>query len=329
MAENPRKLDSHQEQIPVLSIVIVNHDGTSDTIYCLESIFNHPPDFPFEIILVDNCSNDSPFDSIHERFPQVRTISAPRRQSFAINYNLGLGLAQGKFLAILNNDTLVQAGAFQALVNFLNSQKGFGLAGPLILGENGKPDPTCARGLPTPWSYMLIQLALDPAMPAGQVLNALKSARLQRRTSGPAACISGACMLASREAMERVGLLEEAYPLYFEDIEWCHRFQRAGYKVGFVREAEITHLGDRTISKVRLQARKAEYRSAMLYFSAYYPFPRWQRRLLHRSVAFGYALRAWAFIKSEWLTGKKQHAETYRQLRKWIREQPLPGEGAA
>ncbi len=102
-----------QSAAPTLSIVIVNSDGLRDTLTCIESIYRHPPREPFEIVVVDNCSREPAPPAIAERYPAVRAFMAPDRQGFAKNYNQGIRASRGEFVLVLNNDTLVSAGALE------------------------------------------------------------------------------------------------------------------------------------------------------------------------------------------------------------------------
>jgi N-acetylglucosaminyl-diphospho-decaprenol L-rhamnosyltransferase len=306
---------------PILSIVIVNSDSTELTMGCLDSIYRHPPPEPFEIILVDNCSEIPCLPLVNKRFPQVTTRSAPQRQGFAKNYNLGMQLSQGQMILVLNNDTLVHPGALTALVEGLQEHETFGMAGPKLLSANGKIQTVCARNWITPFRYVLIQFLLDPALPTGQLIDRFVQWRLNRKASGPVPCISGACMLVKRLALEQVGLLDEGYDFYYEDIEWCHRFTRFGYQVAYIAEAEITHFGDSSLSKVKGWAKQSEYLSALRYFQAYHGLNRIKHWLIWIVTVLSYHMRWAAFSAAKTLTGAGNHALAYRQLSRWIRSQ--------
>lgn len=302
----------------VLSIVIVNSDGVQDTLGCLSSVFRFPPGEPFEVILVDNCSQDSCLDIVQERFPQVRTFSAAERQGFSRNYNLGMSRSRGEYVLILNNDTVVHDGALDSLLIAMHHGRGYDMLGGKLLSSNGRIQPECARSLPTPLTFVLKQLALDPTLPTGRVWRRYLSWRLAKRTSGPVPCISGACMLTSREVLDSIGLLDESYDFYYEDIEWCHRVWCREGAVAYVAEAEITHLGDQSLSRTKVWAAKSEYRSALRYFREYRALGPKKTWLLWTSTVLSFHLRAFAFAFLEKPLGKPGHAEAYRELSKWI-----------
>lgn len=319
----------HQLQNPDLSIVIVNSDSTEHTLACLDSIFLHPPELPYEVILVDNCSAVSCLPVVAESYPEVRRFSAPQKQGFARNYNLGIRQAAGEFILILNNDTVVLPGTIDRLVRALQFNPNYGMVGPQLRSRNWRVQSVCARKLPTPWDYLWWQFFTDPGLPTGRLLEYLRQRRVARRKSGSVACISGACMLVTRRALEQVGLLDEGYDFYYEDIEWCHRMQKQGYQVAYIAESKLFHLGDQSLSKVKEWAKRSEYLSAQRYFRQYYHTnPAWHR-VFWLVTLFGFALRAAAFRGWEILTGKPGYSREYQRLTRWIWSQSPDRAGTA
>ncbi len=302
----------------MLSIVIVNTDGLDDTLGCLESIFRHPPDVAFEVILVDNCSQDSCLSIASGRFREVRTFSAPERQGFAKNYNLGMSHCYGEYVLILNNDMVVHEGALSALVACKRDNPDYDMLGGKLLSTDGRIQPECVRSLPTVLTFAMMQLVLDPALPIGSVWRRFSSWKLARRSTGPVPCLMGACMLIDRKALETLGPLDEGYQIYYEDIEWCHRVWRQGGVVAYVAEAPITHYGDQTLSRMKVWAMKGAYDSALKYFREYRDLTEMQTWFLWAGTALSYRLRAFAFAYLGKRLGKPGYAEAYRELSKWM-----------
>jgi N-acetylglucosaminyl-diphospho-decaprenol L-rhamnosyltransferase len=318
---------------PLLSTVIVNSDGCADTLRCLESLFAHPPDLAtlarlvdalpeHEIILVDNRSRDGCVAQVRERFPSVKIIESPARQGFSRNYNLGIRQTSGVFVLVLNNDTLVHPGALTALLNAMIETPSYGMAGPRMIGRDGWVQAVCARPVLTPREYLLTQSIADPGFPIGRLWLLYQQMRVARRRSGPVPCISGACMLVRRTAFEQTGLFDEAVDFYYEDIEWCHRMACYGWQVGYVAEATITHIGDQSISKVKVWAKQSEYLSALRYFRRYHHLTDQDARFLRIVTSFGWLMRGIAFLLAEGLFGYKGHARAYLYLWKWILSDP-------
>ncbi len=188
----------------------------------------------------------------------------------------------------------------------------------MLLGRNRVIRHDCARNLPTPGGYLIAHLLLDSGFPPGRIWQRMLTMRASRRPSGAVPCICGACMLISRADLDAVGLLDEGYDFYYEDIEWCHRFQRRGRAVGYIAEARITHLGDQSLSKVKVWAKRSEYQSALRYFSRYYDLSPGRRDLLWLGTIVNYFLRGLAMVMAEAMLGKPTYAREYLFLWGWL-----------
>jgi GT2 family glycosyltransferase len=128
-------------------------------------------------------------------------------------------------------------------------------------------------------------------------------------------------MLTSRKVLDSIGLLDESYDFYYEDIEWCHRVWCGEGAVAYIAEAEITHLGDQSLSRAKVWAAKSEYRSALRYFREYRALGKTKTWFLWTSTVVSFHLRAFAFAFLGEPLGKPGHAEAYRELSKWILDQ--------
>jgi len=310
---------------PILSIVIVDSDSAAYTLQCLDSIYQFPPDQPFEVLLVDNCSRNSCLSAVQARHPQVRTFLAPQRQGFAKNYNLGIRQSRGNYVLVLNNDTTIHAQALNHLICAAQQHTSYGMLGPKLLSANGNIQTVCARDLQTPLSYLWINLFIDAGLPLGKLWDRYQRWRLARRASGLVPCISGACMMVPRETLETIGLLDEGYDFYYEDIEWCHRVQAYGKAVAYIAEAEITHFGDQSLSKVKVWAKQSEYGSALRYFRQYYSLTSRQAWMIWLVTILSFFLRGSIFLFAEALGGSSSHARAYLYLWSWIlRQHPDP-----
>ena len=317
-ATGPEPIGPVMNDTPVLSIVMVNSDGTDDTVRCLESIERHPPQVALEVIVVDNLSQTPCWPVLQQRFPAVRTFSAPRRQGFAKNYNLGMRQARGPYILVLNNDTLVQANALDALLGAVQRHSDYGLVGPQLQSPDGQLQPVCARPLLTPVAYGLLLLFFDLGLPTGRWLEAYRRRRLLKRSSGPVPCLSGACLLLPRTTIERMGLLDEGYDFYFEDVEWCRRAQQFGLKTAYIAEAHVTHLGDQSLSKVKVWAKQSEYRSALRYFRQYDHLGPGRAWWVWLATVLAFLMRCTLFTVRELITRRAGYAAEYAQLVRWI-----------
>ncbi len=313
---------------PYLSIVTVNVNGLADTLRCLESLYASPPGLIFEALVVDNYEMESVAIPIKQQYSNVTVIPVKPLQGFSKNYNLGIRQARGKYVLVLNNDTVLHPGALEVLIQALETHPKWGMVGPRLVSVEGVVQSSSARRLPSPFAYIAFLLFLDPGFPTGRLWERWQQRRLERRATGPVPCISGAAMLVRRAELDQVGLLDEGFDFYFEDVEWCHRYQRRGFQVAYVAESIITHLGDQSLSKVREWAKQSEYRSAIRYFRQYYVFPAWKHGLVWLAAVLGFGMRAIALKLVQWVTGRSGFADVYVRLTRWVwSQQPGRSQG--
>ncbi len=303
---------------PLLSVILCNSDGAADTLNCIESLYSYPPAGHLEIVLVDNASRDGCVALVRARFPEVQVLQSPHRQGFSRNYNLGLRAATGAYLLVLNNDTLVAPETLQRLITALQAHPNYALVGPQLIGADGHMQPSCARALPTFAAYLLQQLLLDPGLPVGRQWQRYQQWRVERRPTGPVPCISGAAMLLSRQSLERIGLLDETYDFYYEDVEWCHRARHCGLEVGYVAEARLIHLGGQSSMRVKVWARQSEYCSALHYFRSELQLSSSQLALLWLATLGGFLIRSVGFLLAEAMLGRRLFARDYLYLWHWL-----------
>jgi GT2 family glycosyltransferase len=302
---------------PILSIVIVDSDSMEYTLQCVGSIYRYPLNEPFEIIVVDNCSYISCLPVIQERYPQVRTYTAPQRQGFSKNYNLGIHHSVGEYVLVLNNDTILHPNALNHLISAARKNPIYGMLGAKLFSANGKIQTVCVRKLQTPLSYLWINLFLDAGLPLGKLKDRYDRLKLEYRSSGPVPCISGACMLLPRAVLEKIGMLDEAYDFYYEDIEWCHRVHVHGMEVAYIAEAEITHYGDQSLSRAKVWAKQSEYRSALRYFRQYHHLSTQQAWMIWIATVLSFFLRGCVFLYKDLLTHKVNYSRSYFYLFSW------------
>jgi GT2 family glycosyltransferase len=200
----------------------------------------------------------------------------------------------------------------------LQNNPQYGLVGPRLLAADGKIQTVCARPLLSPVRYALTLLLLDLGLPTGKFYDAYRRRRLQHQGSGPVPCLSGACLLAAHETLNQLGLLDEGYDFYFEDVEWCHRVQKSGRLVAYIAEASVTHLGDRSLAKVKVWAKQSEYRSALRYFRQYYRLSLWQARSIWLVTMLSFLMRLILFKIGAMLSGRPGYTNEYSQLLRWI-----------
>jgi N-acetylglucosaminyl-diphospho-decaprenol L-rhamnosyltransferase len=247
-----------------LSVVVVSWNVLPLLRDCLRSIPSSAGNREHEIVVADNASTDGSADMVRAEFPTARLISNPENLGFARANNQGIRVSRGRYVVLLNSDTLAPPGALESLVSFMDVHEDAGAVGPRLLRPDGSPQP--------------FAFGRDPTL--GYLLSRGVSRLISRRplhdwTTGyvqEVDWVSGACLLARRSAIDAAGLLDERFFMYFEDNDWCLRFRQAGWRVYYDPLAEITHLGGQGLAQ-NPSAQKAYYRSLSYYYGKHYGPP--------------------------------------------------------
>ncbi|MBI4099773.1 glycosyltransferase family 2 protein [Candidatus Microgenomates bacterium] len=214
---------------PLLSVVILNWN-TRDLLHqCLASL---PKRDDFQVIVVDNASDDDSVAMIKKDFPWVTLIQSPANVGFTRGNNLARKIASGKYVLFLNSDTKVFPQTIETMVEFMASDSKIGIATCLTLLPNGKLYYACHRGFPTPGSSLLYFLGL-PSNYSGSFWPINKIHEID-------AC-SGTFLLIQKTLLDKIGWFDEDYFAYGEDLEMCYEVKRLGYKVMFNPQVSILH----------------------------------------------------------------------------------------
>ena len=210
-----------------LSIITVNYNGLKDTCALIESIsFNEN----MEVIVVDNASKQDEASIIQKQFPQVKVIRSEKNLGFAGGNNLGIKKSKGKYLFLINNDTIFKEFNVNSLINRLEYSPNIGIVCPKIRFTWGTK-PIQYTGY-TPLSKITVR---------NQAIGYCEEDKGQYDAPHPTPYAHGAAMLTKREAIEKVGLMPEDYFLYYEELDWSMMFTRAGYKIWYDPDCTIYH----------------------------------------------------------------------------------------
>ncbi len=224
-----------------LSIVIVNWNTRDMLRNCLESIPVHHGDYRAEIIVVDNASEDGSGAMVTAEFPAVTLIQNTENLGFAKATNQGLRVGRGRYLLLLNSDTLVHGTVLADSVRYMDERADVGMMGCKVLNEDGSTQMTCSR-FPSFANLLLQTLGLN-RIRHPRWLQRYQMLDWDRNDERQVEVISGCYLLVRRETMERVGLLDESFFLYGEETDWCKRCAEDGWKLMFAPVGCITHLG--------------------------------------------------------------------------------------
>ena len=248
-----------------ITIIIVSFNTREILLRCLRSIKKHTQGISYEVIVVDNASEDGTVKAVVEIFPEVEVIANADNRGFSAANNQGIIASKGRKIALLNPDTLLTENSFKKIDAFLKKNSDFSIIGAGIVDENNQPRP--------------IRLWEDRPQEAALKILGKYNAENELKRMGPklareAKVISGCCFVITRDLVESVGMMDENYFLYNEEDDLCRRARKKGKKICFYPETSVQHLlgqsthQDRHRQKVIIEA----YQSNLYFYSKYYSF---------------------------------------------------------
>jgi GT2 family glycosyltransferase len=253
-----------------LSIVIVSYNVRADLERCLHSLISAPPATPHEIVVVDNASPDGSAEAVRRGWPQARLIAETRNPGFAAGCNAGIRAARGDLILLLNGDTMVPIGALDRLVARFRAAPEAAVAGPRLVDGSGVAELSFGRMI-TPFAEFR-QKRILARLARGHASTLRHVERLTSREHYPD-WVSGACLLVRREDAEAVGLLDERYFLYTEDVDFCAAIRARGRRILFTPVAEVVHLRGRSRLTAGTASEAAYRRSHVAFYEKHHP--RW------------------------------------------------------
>ena len=253
----------------IVSIIIVSWNARDYLMQCLASITPRSCKYPFEIIVVDNGSSDESPECVERSFPYVRLLRNKSNLGFAKANNMGISLSTGRYLCLVNSDVKVQDECITRLVDFCMEHPEVGLVGPTITGGDGKLQRSC-RGFPSVWNMFCRALALDSLFPRVKAFSGYSLSHWSQTDQRSVDILTGCFWLAPRDALKHVGLLDESFFIYGEDMDWCRRFRRCGLQVFFVPDAMAIHYGGASSSNAPLRFYIERHRADLHYWTKHH-----------------------------------------------------------
>jgi len=253
-----------------VSIIIVSFNAKKHLENCLNSLTCARPATPHEIVVVDNASSDGSAGMVKSRWPEIKVIEQSRNGGFAAGNNAGIRATDGALILLLNNDTVVPAGAIDALVQRLLAHPEAAVAGPRLTDGNGRAELSFGRMI-SPVNELRQKLTMVLYRRGVRWV----SRHVERATEREHEVdwVSGACLLVRRQDAEQAGLLDERYFLYTEDVDFCAAIRATGRRVIFTPAAHVVHLGGMSRA-TDPDAMNVAYRKSQLAFYEKH-HPRW------------------------------------------------------
>lgn len=274
---------------PRLSIAIVNWNTRDLLLDALASIADAPPNFPIEIIVVDNASSDGSAEAVAARFPQVTLIANAANRGYAEGNNQAMESARGAYILLLNPDVLLPPGGLERAVAFMEAHSDAGALGVRQVHPDGRLQRSL-RGFPSPLAVLWELLGLSRLFPRSRLFGAYRMTWFDYTQAIEADQPMGTFLLIRREAMEQAGLLDEAFPIFFNEVDWCLRCKRAGWKIYFTPDVEIVHYGGASTMQVGAAMAWESRRGLLRFYAKHYRAPRfWPLRLLIAAASWPHA----------------------------------------
>lgn len=258
-----------------LSIIIVTWNVKEDVVRCLRSLPEARGELRLEVWVVDNGSSDGSVEAVRRQFPQVHLIANPQNLGFARANNQALRQARGRYILLLNPDTVVHEGALERMVRFMDRHPQVGVLGPQLLNPDGSLQYSCRR-FPSLGAMLFRGTWLGDLVPRTRFEQEYLMADWPHDEPREVDWVSGAAMVVRRAALREVGPLDERFFMYCEDMDWCARFWERGWKVMYFPGAQVTHFLGRSSRQRSRRAILEFHRSMFLYFQKHFA-PRWGR----------------------------------------------------
>ncbi|MCX7854846.1 MAG: glycosyltransferase family 2 protein [Anaerolineae bacterium] len=315
--------------MPDLSVLIVNWNVRDLLRRCLQSILANSPTCKLatcklatcklatcklEIIVVDNGSTDGSVEMVRAEFPQVHLIANADNRGFTAANNQGLAVARGRYVLLLNPDTEVLGDALATMVSFADAHPDVGVVGPQLLNPDGTVQSS-RRRFPTLWTALFESTWLQPYAPR-RLLNRYYVLDRPDDEIQDVDWVTGAALMARREAIEQVGPLDEGFFMYSEELDWCRRFREVGWRVVYLPTARVIHHEGKSSEQV-LPARHIHFQTSKVRYFRKYHGPIAAEAL--RLAILGNYLWQIGLEGAKWLLGHKrplraERIAAYRQV---------------
>lgn len=253
-----------------LSVIIVNWNTRELLRACLNSLRACIDDPNSEVIVVDNASADGSPQMVQQDFPHVVLLAMKENLGFSRGNNAAMRVARGRYIVLLNSDTEVRGHAFTLMCDKMDSDPKVGALGPRLLNPDGSVQYSC-RSFPSYRTALFNRKSLLTRLfPKNPYSQAYLMTNSGHSTSREVDWLSGACLMTRRETLEEVGLLDEDFFMYAEDVDWCYRMHKAGWKVVYYPEAEVMHHIEKSADSAPFRMNLERHKSMWLFFKKHY-----------------------------------------------------------
>lgn len=256
-----------------ITVIIVSFNTKEMLRKCLDSLWENPGSWPLEVFVVDNDSVDDSVSMVRQHFPQVQLIENQVNLGFAAANNQAWQRSSGDYIILLNPDAYIKSNSIKNGVSFMESHPECGLCGGRLIKPDGSLDPS-ARRFPNALYKIFTLSGLSSRFPASQIFNRYDFGGFGHDKVQEVDWVPGTFTVYRRQLLEQTGLFDERFYLYYEETDLCLQAKRSGWKVYFIPDAEVVHVGggasktrkDEQFDQAGSQVLKFRIRSEILYF---------------------------------------------------------------
>ncbi|MGO8772928.1 MAG: glycosyltransferase family 2 protein [Terracidiphilus sp.] len=248
-----------------LSIVIVSWNAKRYLAECLESLAVYGSAWVREVIVVDNASTDGTCEMVVSRFPDVKLLRNESNLGFAKANNIGIAQCSGEYVCLVNSDVKLIHDCFTPMLNYMRNRPDVALLGPKMLGADLGVGRSTMR-FPTVWNSICRALGLDRVFKGSKLFGGQMVSDFDHEQTRDVEVLNGWFLMVRRSVLGRVGLLDERFFMYGEDIDWCYRFHQAGQRTVFFAAAEAIHYGGASSANAPVRFQIEMYRANCQYW---------------------------------------------------------------
>lgn len=252
------------------SIVIVNYNTKDLLLKCLHSVFTMKTAYDYEVIVVDNASDDDSVNSVKIYYPQAIILPQNKNLGYSKSNNKGIDISRGRYILLLNPDTIVEPETISEMIRLMDENSHVGIAGCKIILPDGSLDKACKRTFPTPLNSFYHFSGLAKMFPNSKRFGAYNLTFLNENQISEVDSVVGAFMLVRKEVVEQIGMLDEDYFMYAEDVDWCLRAKNNGWTVLYYPKVNIIHYKRASSSKRRIRSLYHFYSSMLIFYRKHY-----------------------------------------------------------
>ncbi|UCD58574.1 MAG: glycosyltransferase family 2 protein [Candidatus Hydrogenedentota bacterium] len=256
-----------------LSIIIVSYNTRDLLLAALRSVYGSSYLVEPEVIVVDNASSDGSPEAVRAQFPRCTVIANEENLGFSRANNMALKRAHGRYILLLNPDTVLEPEVLQKMENYMDNRPDVGMVSCKLITADGSLDLACRRSFPSLWDGLCRASGASGLFPKSRLFARYNLTYLDENETCEVDAVNGAFMFVRREAAEQVGLLDEDYFMYIEDLDWCYRFREAGWKIIYHPAASALHLKGKSGNQHSSAMIRELFKSTETFYRKHY-FPR-------------------------------------------------------